>query len=237
MKLAIVTGHSRGLGHALARQLQAQGWEVLGLSRLSAQGLDGVTQWSVDLSDPVPAAERLQAWLAGRTPEQALLINNAALVTEPGPVDTVSLSALSMSMRVGLEAVVLLSAAFLTALRTCPDKRIVNISSGLGRRAMAGAAPYCAVKAGMDHLSRAMAMDEARQPQGARIVSLAPGIIDTDMQVQLRQGDAAKFPDVARFAEFKASGDLETPEAVAAKVLAFAARSDFGVDPIGDVRA
>ncbi len=89
----------------------------------------------------------------------------------------------------------------------------------------------------MDHLSRAMALDEALHAHPARIVSLAPGIIDTDMQVQLRQGDVAKFPDVARFAEFKASGALETPEAVAAKVLAFAARPDFGVDPIGDVRA
>jgi len=101
---------------------------------------------------------------------------------------------------------------------------------------MAGAAPYCAVKAGMDHLSRAMALDEAGQANPARIVSLAPGIIDTDMQVQLRSGDPAKFPDRERFVEFKASGALETPKAVAAKVLAYAARADFGQEPVGDVR-
>ncbi len=237
MKLAIVTGHSRGLGRALALQLHADGWQVLGLARHWAAELPaGIEQWRLDLADPLPAAERLQAFLAAQKPTQALLINNAALVTEPGPVETVSLAALSASVRVGLEAVLLLSAAFVGALRTCPDKRIVHISSGLGRRAMAGAAPYCAVKAGMDHLSRAMAMDEARQAQPARIVSLAPGIIDTDMQVQLRSGDPDKFPERDRFAEFKASGALETPEAVAAKVLAFAARADFGQEPVGDVR-
>lgn len=237
MKLAIVTGHSRGLGRALALQLHAEGWQVLGLARHWAAELPaGIEQWRLDLADPLPGAERLQAFLAPLKPTQALLINNAALVTEPGPVETVSLAALSASVRVGLEAVLLLSAAFVGALRACPDKRIVNISSGLGRRAMAGAAPYCAVKAGMDHLSRAMATDEARQAQPARIVSLAPGIIDTDMQVQLRSGDPDKFPERDRFAEFKASGALESPEAVAAKVLAFAARADFGQEPVGDVR-
>ena len=237
MKLAIVTGQSRGLGRALALQLHQDGWQVLGLARHMAADLPaGIEQWRLDLSDPLPGAERLRAWLATQRPSHALLINNAALVTEPGPVETVSLAALSASMRVGLEAVVLLSAAFLAALRDCPDKRIVNISSGLGRRAMAGAAPYCAVKAGMDHLSRAMALDEAGQANPARIVSLAPGIIDTDMQVQLRSGDPAKFPDRERFVEFKASGALETPEAVAAKVLAYAARADFGQEPVGDVR-
>jgi len=237
MKLAILTGHSRGLGHALARQLHAEGWQVLGLARRRATDLPpAIEQWEADLADPVPVAGRLQAWLAPQRPEQALLINNAALITEPGPVDRVPLAALSSSVRVGLEAVLLLSAASLAALRDVPDKRIVNVSSGLGRRAMAATAPYCAVKAGMDHLSRAMALDEARRPHPARIVSLAPGIIDTDMQGQLRAADPGQFPDREVFAQFKATGALDSPEAVAAKVLAFAARPDFGVEPVGDVR-
>ena len=237
MKLAIVTGHSRGLGHALALQLHAEGWQVLGLSRRAASDLPAdIVQWQVDLTDPLPAAERLQAWLGTQAPATALLVNNAALITEPGPVHTTPLAALSQAARVGLEAVMLLSAAFLAGARACPDKRIVNVSSGLGRRPMAAAAPYCAVKAGMDHLSRAMAMDEATQAQPARIVALAPGIIDTDMQVQLRSGDPAQFPDQAVFASFKASGALETPAAVAAKLIAFQNRADFGSQPVGDLR-
>jgi benzil reductase ((S)-benzoin forming) len=237
MNLAIVTGHSRGLGHALASQLHAQGWQVLGLSRSVATDLPPtITQWSVDLSDPLPAAERLQCWLQGQAPTKAVLINNAALVTEPGSVDTVSLANLSRAMRVGLEAVLLLSSAFLVGARGCPDKRIVNISSGLGRRAMAATAPYCAVKAGMDHLSRAMALDEVTQAHPARIVALAPGIIDTDMQAQLRGANPARFPDQAVFAAFKADGALDSPADAAAKVLRFLARADFGQTVVADVR-
>jgi len=218
-------------------QLHAEGWQVLGLSRRAASDLPAaITQWQLDLADPLPAAKRLQAWAASQQPTQALLVNNAALITDPGPAHSTPLVALSQAARVGLEAVLLLSAAFLAGLRSCPDKRIVNVSSGLGRRPMAGAAPYCAVKAGMDHLSRAMALDEATQAQPARIVSLAPGIIDTDMQVQLRSGDPARFPDQALFAGFKASGALETPAAVAAKLIAFQNRADFGSQPVADLR-
>ena len=57
---------------------------------------------------------------------------------------------------------VLLSAAFVAATRGWTgSRRVLNISSGLGRRAMASSAAYCAVKAGMDHFSRAVALEEA----------------------------------------------------------------------------
>jgi len=152
-------------------------------------------------------------------------------------VDEASLEELSNALRVGLEACLLLSSAFLRATAHLgAARRILNISSGLGRRAMAGSASYCAAKAGMDNLSRAMALDEAAKPAGARIVSLAPGIIDTDMQVALRSGDPAKFPDVAVFANFKASGLLMSPEQAAAKVLTMLQREDFGSQVLADVR-
>ncbi|MFN8850351.1 MAG: SDR family NAD(P)-dependent oxidoreductase, partial [Inhella sp.] len=72
MKLAIVTGQSRGLGHALARQLHAEGWQVLGLARRRATDLPpAIEQWEADLADPVPVAGRLQAWLAPQRPDRA----------------------------------------------------------------------------------------------------------------------------------------------------------------------
>jgi benzil reductase ((S)-benzoin forming) len=79
-------------------------------------------------------------------------------------------------------------------------------------------------------------MEEADRPQGARIVSLAPGIIDTDMQVQLRAADRARFPAGAQFEAFHAEGRLDSPATAAAKVLAYLARPDFGAQPVGDVR-
>src|SRR5262249_22739185 len=144
---------------------------------------------------------------------------------------------LSDSLRIGLEAPMLLCAAFLRATATWrAAKKILNISSGLGRRAMAGSAPYCAAKAGLDNFSRAVALDEALKSNGAKVVSLAPGVIDTDMQVQLRGADEQAFPDKAMFVGLKTGGQLASPHDAAARVLRYLDRADFGSNPLGDVR-
>jgi len=130
-----------------------------------------------------------------------------------------------------------LTAAFLRATAGwATDRRVLNISSGAGRNAFAGWSTYCAAKAGLDHFSRATALDEARRPNGAKIVSLAPGVIDTAMQAQLRATDAAGFPDKQRFLDLHAKSQLATPEAAADRVLAYLARADFGHNPVADVR-
>lgn len=103
----------------------------------------------------------------------------------------------------------LLTAAFLAATEGwVVPRKVLNISSGLGRRAIASRASYCAAKAGMDHFSRSVALDEALKPHGARICSLAPGVIDTGMQLQLRSADASAFPDAGNFAQLKDGGQL-----------------------------
>ena len=101
---------------------------------------------------------------------------------------------------------------------------------------MASTGPYCAIKAGLDNLARAQALEEALRSNGAKVVSLAPGVIDTDMQVQLRGADAAAFPDRDAFVQMKSGGRLDSPEAAAAKVLAYLARPDYGHQPVADVR-
>jgi NAD(P)-dependent dehydrogenase (short-subunit alcohol dehydrogenase family) len=101
---------------------------------------------------------------------------------------------------------------------------------------MAGSASYCAAKAGLDHLARALALEQAEEPHGARVVSLAPGIIDTDMQAQLRGADPARFPEHARFVGFKTEGLLDSPAAAAAKLVAYLHRPGFGTEPVADVR-
>ena len=113
---------------------------------------------------------------------------------------------------------------------------MLNISSGLGRRAQASQSAYCAAKAGMDHFTRCLALDEAGKPNGAKVCALAPGVIDTDMQAQLRGADVARFPDQGNFAKLHAGGQLTSPEEAAARVLAYLARPDFGANPVADVR-
>jgi benzil reductase ((S)-benzoin forming) len=247
-QLFIVTGASRGLGAAMVERLAVRGHVVLGIARRNdpaqverARAHGGrVEQWNADLAAPADVAERLRGWLAAFDPAQiggATLINNAAVLTRIGTLEAVEPAEVAMALRVGLEAPLLLSSAFLQATATWPARRrILNISSGLGRRAMAGQVPYCAVKAGLDHATRAMALDQAQQPHGARVVSLAPGVIDTDMQVALRAADPAGFPDKAMFVGLKEGGQLASSADAAARVLGYLDRPDFGANPIADVR-
>jgi NAD(P)-dependent dehydrogenase (short-subunit alcohol dehydrogenase family) len=115
-------------------------------------------------------------------------------------------------------------------------RKVLNISSGLGRKAMASQAGYCAAKAGMDHFTRCLALEEALKPIGAKVCSLAPGVIDTDMQTQLRGAVAGAFPDQAGFIQLKAGGQLASPADAGARVLAFLNRPDFGAHPVADIR-
>ena len=247
-RLTVLTGASRGLGRAMAQQLLQPGATLLCISRHSDAALlqqataAGATleQWEQDLSEPVAAAARLTAWLQSIDPARfarATLINNAGTVGQPRPLADGVVAELAEALRVGLEAPMLLAGAFLGATRDWPGRReVLNISSGLGRNAMGSQAPYCAAKAGMDHFSRAVALEQAALLNGAKIVSLAPGVIDTDMQVQLRGTPAEAFPDRERFVQLKAQGMLDSPATAAAKVLAYLDRADFGSKPVADVR-
>jgi len=247
--LAVITGASRGLGRAMAAQYLAGGAFVLGLSRgqsaeLAATGAANLEQWPADLSDPLPLAGRLAAWLSdferrGALPGRVRVIHNAALLTEPGDAADTDPADLARSLRVGLEAPVALTAAFLRATVhwTTADRRVLFVSSGLGRRAMAGSAAYCAQKAGLDHFARALALEEQARPHGARVASVAPGIVDTDMQRQLRGADPGRFAAQGTFAGFHSSGALDSPAAAAAKVIALLERDDYGANPVTDVRS
>jgi NAD(P)-dependent dehydrogenase (short-subunit alcohol dehydrogenase family) len=246
--LVILTGASRGLGQAMAAQYLGEGAFVLGLSRqqsvaLAAAGGERVEQWAADLGQPMPVVERLGAWLAayeqrGAVPARVRLIHNAALLSDPGNVADVDAGQMAQSLRVGLEAPIALTAAFLraTAHWAAADRRVLFVSSGLGRRPMAGSAAYCAQKAGLDHFARALALEEGARANGARVASVAPGIIDTDMQRQLRGADAARFPEQATFEHWHRSGALDSPAAAAAKVIALLERADYGANPVTDVR-
>jgi NAD(P)-dependent dehydrogenase (short-subunit alcohol dehydrogenase family) len=245
--LYILTGASRGMGLAMAQQLLAPGHTLLCISRqvnteLAAQAeraACALEQWPLDLAHSLEAAAMLHQWLGrpGLRPASATLINNAGMIPQIAPLSAIDPDDLVQALRVDLEAPMALCAAFLAATEGWGvPRRILNISSGLGRRPMASQAVYCAAKAGMDHYTRCLALEEALKTQGAKVCALAPGVIDTDMQVQLRGAHAAAFPDRARFEQLKNAGQLDSPEAAARKVLAYLARPDFGSEPVADIR-
>jgi len=246
--LYILTGASRGMGLAMAQQLLQAGHSLLCISRNTHDTLDSLAQahgatllqWSQDLADGVAASARLRAWLQSQTPgtwASVCLINNAGVIPRIGPMSQADAADLGHALRVGLETPMQLTGAFLGATEHWPlPRKVLNISSGLGRRAMASQAGYCAAKAGMDHFTRCLALEEALKPMGAKVCSLAPGVIDTDMQVQMRGADASAFPDQNGFIQLKASGQLTSPAQAGSRVLAFLHRPDFGTNPVADIR-
>jgi NAD(P)-dependent dehydrogenase (short-subunit alcohol dehydrogenase family) len=246
--LYIVTGASRGMGLAMAEQLLSAKNFVLGISRHTNEALASrapklggqLEQWPLDLEHSVEAAAMLTQWLNSRKAgsfSSATLINNAGVIPRIGPLSDSDPIDLARALRVGLETPMLLTAAFLHTTKTWgTPRKVLNISSGLGRRAMASQAGYCAAKAGLDHFTRCLALEEALKNNGAQVCSLAPGVIDTDMQAQLRHADAAEFPDRKNFVDLKANSQLTSPVDAAMHVLAYLARPDFGRNPIGDVR-
>jgi benzil reductase ((S)-benzoin forming) len=246
--LTILTGASRGMGLAIADALLDAGHDLLCISRhhndelsqrAAARGLR-CEQWPQDLSRAEVAVARLESWLAARdasTLATVTLINNAALAPRVAALSALSVPDVAESLRVDLEAPMLLTSVFLRMTEGWKAQRkVLNISSGLGRRPMASQSVYCAAKAGMDHFTRCVALEEALKPDGARLCSLAPGVIDTDMQLHLRNSAASDFPDVGTFIGLKEKGQLTSTADAAAKVVAFLARADFGANPVADVR-
>ena len=232
----------------MASQLLQPGNTLLCISRSTNETLAvqakqvgaNLLQWTLDLALGARTSARLEQWLReqpGSSFASATLINNAGVIPRIGPLSEADADDLSHALRVGLEAPIQLTSAFLRATANWPvQRKVLNISSGLARRAMASQAGYCAAKAGMDHFTRCVALEEALKNNGAKLCSLAPGVIDTGMQEKLRAADSNAFPDQASFLNLKSSGALASADEAAQKVLAVLMRTDFGVNPVADVR-
>lgn len=238
---AVVTGHSRGLGAALADALLARGIAVLGIARTGNAGLaakfPGLLRESArDLAD----AEALLAWLQGGElatflagGEPALLVNNAGLLAPVAPAGRQAGAAIAAAVAVNVAAPLILANAFVAATAERLDRRILHVSSGAARSAYPGWSVYCATKAALDHHARAIA--EECLP-GLHIASVAPGVIDTDMQAQIRATGADDFPLRDRFVALKRDGLLTAPEQAAKGLAAYLLGESFGRPPVADLR-
>ncbi len=236
---AVLSGHTRGLGAALAAALLARGIATLGLARrgnaaLAARYPQLLREVVLDLSDSAALQSwldggELHAWLAGAA--RVLLINNAGVVGPVGALDMQSPAQLARAVALNVSAPLMLAAAF--AASNTAERRIVHISSGAARQPIAGWSFYCASKAALDHHARAVAADAV---PGLHICSLAPGVIDTDMQAEVRASDPARFPQHARFVAMHAEGALLAPAVVAERLLGYLLGDAFGAQPVADLR-
>jgi benzil reductase ((S)-benzoin forming) len=238
---AIVTGHTRGLGAALAEQLLARNIDVLGLSRSRNDALaqhfpQTLQQVELDLADPAIVTR----WLAGDAlsrfvdgADSVLLFNNAGTVQPIGPIHGQDAAAIANAVTLNVATPLMLSSALAAASVAASDRRIVHISSGAARNAYAGWSIYCATKAALDHHARAVALDANR---ALRICSLAPGVVDTNMQAEIRGSGAEQFPLREKFEELKRNGQLVSPEQCAIQLIEFTLSEAFGQTPVADIR-
>jgi benzil reductase ((S)-benzoin forming) len=239
--VALVTGHTRGLGAAIAQALLAQDIRVLALARkrndaLAARYADRLTEIELDLAD-LAALER---WLEGETMREfiadagcALLVNNAGVLAPVGSLADQDPAAIARAVSLNVAAPLMLAAAFVAQGAQIADRRIVHVSSGAARNAYPGWSVYCATKAALDHHARAVALDAN---PGVRISSVAPGVIDTDMQAEIRGATLERFPMRERFDALKRDGQLATPEDSARKLVDHLLGDSFGDAPSADVR-
>lgn len=233
---AILTGHTRGLGAALRDELLARGIAVLGLARQRAAEQPLLQQHLIDLGDSAALAD----WLAGPAlrdfladATQALLINNAGTLQPMGPAGMQDAMALAGAIALNITAPLMLTNGFVATTTQLADRRILHISSGAARNAYPGWNAYCAGKAALDRHAEAVKLEAA---SGLRIASLAPGVVDTDMQAEIRASASAAFPLRERFVALKENGQLSTPASAAKSAVDHLLAANFGEKVLVDVR-
>lgn len=238
---AIVTGHSRGIGEAIAAGLLAHRVRVLGVSRHSNDSLvrqrAGLLQEAaLDLGN----SEAVTQWIDSGTlrrfigdARRALLVNNAGVIQPIGPLEAQDPSLVARAISVNVAAAFMLSAAFTQATSELAERRILHVSSGAGRKPYAGWSIYCSTKAAMDHHARCVALD--RTPN-LRVASVAPGVVDTEMQAEIRASSDEAFPDRPRFVQMHHEHSLPTPERTGGKIVDYLLSDVFGAEPVFDLR-
>ncbi len=174
-KVALVTGGRSGIGLAIAERLQDEGARVFTAQRLPAEGFETV---EADLAE-AEAPQRVVDAVTSRAGRLDVLVNNAGVMQEAA-VEAMSLAAWERTMRVNLTAPFLLIKAALPHLRATRGS-IVNVGSIEGLGSNPRHAAYCASKAGLHGLTRAVAVDHGFE--GIRCNAVAPGWIDTDLNI------------------------------------------------------
>jgi NAD(P)-dependent dehydrogenase (short-subunit alcohol dehydrogenase family) len=222
----VVTGASKGLGRALALALAGHGYPVLALARPSTEldeigGLlasvaPGSRSIECDLSNPTSIANAASL-ISQQTTFIAGLVHNAGAIAPVKPLDKVDASDWAHSIQVNLVGVQDLTQRIYPLLGGEHQSRITVISSGASLRPIESWSAYCVSKAGLDMWSRCVA-EEGRE-SNISSVSVAPGIVDTGMQTEIRSTPAEDFPSLQSFIDLHANGDLARSEDVAAQLM------------------
>ena len=224
----ILTGASRGLGAAAARQLARDRANIV-LNARNEQALAAVAAEVEELGGQALAiaGDVSQPNVCQRLIEQAIaafghidaVINNAAVLDPIAPIAESDPAAWRRHIEINLFGPYLLSRAAIPHLRKTRG-RIINVSSGAAEYVIAGWSAYCASKAALDQLTRSLAVEEPL----ITAIAMRPGKVDTSMQALIREvGSKGMTPQEHRmFVEFHRRGELLPPELPARSLAALA---------------
>jgi len=220
-RIAIITGGSKGLGKALTGIYVNNGYRVFSIARSKVDIENkNIIQFQTDLGE-ISKIEKsflaIMKLIDKKSTKKITLINNAGMIGDIKPHDKVKLSAIEQTINLNVTAPLMLDALFVDYLRdwTC-DKTIINISSGAANNAIASWSTYCSSKAALEMHTKVMALEQAEIGNGAKIVAIAPGVVDTNMQVEIRSSAKEDFKDLDRFITLKEENNLLSPEEVGA---------------------
>lgn len=213
-KVVVVTGAASGLGAATVRDVLERGGRVVAVDRaqdVKALAGDGVLPVVAD------AADERQVLDAVRAGEDAFGLVNGAVacagITRAGTVDSMSLDTWNEVLRVNLTSVFLLAKAAVPAMRRAGGGALVAVASQVGLVGYPENVAYCAAKAGVINLVRAMSVDA--RDSGVRAVAVCPGPVDTPM---LREGFAQTGEGYDLAASRVPLGRVARPEEISATI-------------------
>ena len=191
LKIALVTGASRGIGKAIALEIGAMGFTVIGTATSEA-GAESITAYlhkasikgeglSVDVSNDDSVAA-LMAQIDANYGAPLVLVNNAG-ITRDNLLMRMKNDEWDSVINTNLGSMYRLCKACVKAMTKQRYGRIVNISSVVGSSGNAGQTNYCASKAGIEGFTRSLAKEIGSR--GITVNSVAPGFIATDMTKDL----------------------------------------------------
>ncbi|MDH4474634.1 MAG: SDR family NAD(P)-dependent oxidoreductase [Fluviicola sp.] len=211
----IITGTSSGIGKAIAAHYLNKGVSVIGIGRRHTIDHTNYQPVVCDLTDENAIRElAVEEWVS----TEILLINNAGMLGTVKRLSDQNEPDINQVLALNVVAPALLMNRL---ARACGDKTaltVVNISSGAAKRAIPSWSAYCASKAALEMLSETFYLEELEKGRTTKVYCVAPGVVDTPMQAQIRSVDQVDFAASATFHDYYKSGELVSPELVAQKL-------------------
>lgn len=237
MNIIYITGSSRGIGKALAKKfLQNDDNLVYGLSRNNSIIHRNFSHVEINLSD----IEELNNFdfLNHENAKQIILINNAGVLGPVASAGKQQNSLVAETFIVNSIAPAILTNKFIAKfVDNVGQKIILNTSSGAGRHTVKSWSVYCASKAALDMMSMVIADEQKDKENPVIIFSVAPGVVDTKMQDEIRMQEIDNFPDLPKFIDYKQNNILSSADEVADKYLYIIENVYKFNNPIIDVRS